>query len=141
MYYIHPNRHVCTFVSGKVRLLILIEAKRQTLPEINVYTRLFGSIEYLLVFFLDSEIKSIGVCAGSGASVLAGCQADLWITGEMSHHEVLDAVHAGTSVILCEHSNTERGYLKLFAKKLTGMLDNHVEVVVSEKDTDPLKIM
>ena len=59
----------------------------------------------------------------------------------MSHHEVLDAVHAGTSVILCEHSNTERGYLKLFAKKLAGMLDNHVEVVVSEKDTDPLKIM
>ena len=81
------------------------------------------------------------MCAGSGASVLAGCQADLWITGEMSHHEVLDAVHAGTSVILCEHSNTERGYLKMFAKKLTGMLDNHVEVVVSEKDTDPLKIM
>ena len=64
-----------------------------------------------------------------------------FITGEMSHHEVLDAVHSGTSVILCEHSNTERGYLKLFAKKLTGMLDNHVEVVVSEKDTDPLKIM
>ena len=45
-YSIHPNRHVCTFISGKVRLLILIEAKRQTLPEINVYTRLFGSIEY-----------------------------------------------------------------------------------------------
>ena len=48
MYSIHPNRHVCTFISGKVRLLILIEAKRQTLPEINVYTRLFGSIEYAL---------------------------------------------------------------------------------------------
>ena len=47
-YSIHPNRHVCTLISGKVRLLILIEAKRQTLPEINVYTRLFGSIEYLV---------------------------------------------------------------------------------------------
>ena len=47
LYSIHPNRHICTFISGKVRLLILIEAKRQTLPEINVYTRLFGSIEYL----------------------------------------------------------------------------------------------
>ena len=81
------------------------------------------------------------MCAGSGASVLAGCQADLWITGEMSHHEVLDAVHGGTSVILCEHSNTERGYLKEFAKKLTGLLDNQVEVVVSEKDCDPLKIV
>jgi dinuclear metal center YbgI/SA1388 family protein len=103
------------------------------LPHLRIAIAVDGS--------LDSEIKSIGVCAGSGASVLAGCQANLWITGEMSHHEVLDAVHAGTSVILCEHSNTERGYLKLFAKRLTGMLDNHVKVVVSEKDTDPLKIM
>ena len=51
-YSIHPNRHVCTFISGKVRLLILIEAKRQTLPEINVYTRLFGSIEYIIFFSL-----------------------------------------------------------------------------------------
>ena len=50
MYSILPNRHVCAFISDKVCLLILIEAKRQTLPEINVYTRLFGSIEYLMHF-------------------------------------------------------------------------------------------
>ena len=36
-YSILPNRYVCTFISGKVCLLTLIEAKRQTLPEINVY--------------------------------------------------------------------------------------------------------
>jgi hypothetical protein len=35
--YFLPNRYVCTFISGKVCLLTLIEAKRQTLPEINVY--------------------------------------------------------------------------------------------------------
>merc|ERR1712043_114026 len=49
----------------------------------------------------DSIIGSIAICAGSGSSVLEGSKADLWITGEMSHHEVLDAVHKGTSVILC----------------------------------------
>jgi hypothetical protein len=26
-------------------------------------------------------------------SVLAGCKADVLVTGEMSHHEVLDFVH------------------------------------------------
>jgi len=39
-------------------------------------------------------------------------EVDLFLTGEMSHHEILAANAQGTSVILCEHSNSERGYLK-----------------------------
>ena len=93
------------------------------------------------VCFADSKINSIGVCAGSGSSVLAGCAADLWITGEMSHHEVLDAVHNGTSVILCEHSNTERGYLKVFAEKLNVLLENKIVIDVSRVDADPLNVI
>ena len=92
-------------------------------------------------FFPDSKVNSIGVCAGSGSSVLVGCSADLWITGEMSHHEVLDAVHNGTSVILCEHSNTERGYLKVFAEKLNVLLEQKVQIDVSSLDKDPLSVM
>ena len=57
------------------------------------------------------QVSSIAVCAGSGSSVLKGVEADVYITGEMSHHEVLDAVSCRRTVILCEHSNTERGYL------------------------------
>ena len=45
-YSILPNRRVYTFISGQVCLLGSIKVKRQTWPEINVYTRLFGSIEY-----------------------------------------------------------------------------------------------
>jgi putative NIF3 family GTP cyclohydrolase 1 type 2 len=41
---------------------------------------------------MTKEIKSVAVCAGSGASLLLGVQADLYLTGEMSHHEVLSAV-------------------------------------------------
>ena len=44
-YSILPNRRVYTFISGQVCLLGSIKVKRQTWPEINVYTRLFGSIE------------------------------------------------------------------------------------------------
>ena len=36
-------------------------------------------------------------------------QADVFLTGEMSHHAVLAAVQTGTSVILTDHTNTERG--------------------------------
>ena len=46
-YSILPNRRVYMFISGQVCLLGSIKVKRQTWPEINVYTRLFGSIEYI----------------------------------------------------------------------------------------------
>ncbi|XP_059484496.1 NIF3-like protein 1 isoform X2 [Neocloeon triangulifer] len=67
----------------------------------------------------DSTISSVAVCAGSGSSVLAGVNAELLLTGEMSHHEVLDAVHNGKSVILTWHSNSERGFLVNLADILT----------------------
>lgn len=87
-------------------------------------------------------VKTIAVCAGSGGSLLRKHKADLWITGELSHHEVLDAVHHGTSVILCEHSNSERGFLiDVFVEKLTTILENQVQVEVSKKDKDPLVVV
>lgn len=79
------------------------------------------------------------MCAGSGSSVLNGVQADLFLTGEMSHHEVLDATQSGTHVILCNHSNSERGFLKVFKKELENkLLGGAVNVIVSQIDRDPL---
>ncbi len=119
----------------------------------------------------DSPVRSVSCCAGSGASVLSmgGSPPDhLWLTGEMSHHELLDASHAGVSVFLAEHSNSERGFLKdrcererdkaLFPiatfthtfrlrKRVELVLNegvspgNKVEVVVSADDQDPVLIM
>jgi len=91
---------------------------------------------------LSSPVRSIGVCAGSGGSLLAGLKADLIITGEMSHHECLDFVSAGVSVILAEHSNTERGYLKVARQKIMSLLDSRdISVVISSVDRDPLQIV
>lgn len=56
----------------------------------------------------------------------------------MLHHDVLDAVHKGISVILTNHSDSERGYLKTFASTLQEMLNKAVKVTVSETDADPL---
>ena len=90
----------------------------------------------------DTKVRSIAVCAGSGGSVLKGCDADVWITGEMSHHEVLDAINRGSTVILCEHSNTERGFLRDWSQQLrTVVFEDQVMVSVSELDRDPLRIV
>lgn len=85
-------------------------------------------------------MKTVAVCAGSGGSVLKNVTADLYLTGEMSHHEVLHAVHTNKSVILCDHSNTERGYFKDMQTKLTNQLPD-VTVHISELDADPLSVV
>ncbi|KAF8488685.1 NGG1p interacting factor 3 [Gautieria morchelliformis] len=87
-------------------------------------------------------VKSVAICAGSGGAMLKDVDADLYFTGEMSHHEVLAAVAKGTHVILCGHDNTERGYLPTLQEKLQDSLskerDGPFEVVVSTRDRHPL---
>lgn len=57
----------------------------------------------------------------------------------MSHHDVLEAVHSNVSVILCNHSNSERGYLAEFKETLATLLnDKSIEIALSETDADPL---
>ncbi|NXF95307.1 NIF3L protein, partial [Eubucco bourcierii] len=89
---------------------------------------------------VESPVKKVALCAGSGSSILKGTEADLYLTGEMSHHDVLDAVANGISVILCEHSNTERGFLSELRDMLATHLLNKVSILVSEKDRDPLQV-
>ncbi|XP_006862053.1 PREDICTED: putative GTP cyclohydrolase 1 type 2 NIF3L1 [Chrysochloris asiatica] len=90
---------------------------------------------------LESQIKVVALCAGSGSSVLQGVEADLYLTGEMSHHEVLDAASQGINVILCEHSNTERGFLSDLRDMLNVHLENKVNIILSETDRDPLRVV
>ncbi|KAI9593369.1 GTP cyclohydrolase 1 type 2/Nif3 [Syncephalis fuscata] len=79
-------------------------------------------------------------------SVVSPVKADLYLTGEMGHHEALAALERQTSVILCEHSNTERGYLHaILASKLELLLKEQevpeATVVCSQLDQDPLQIV
>ncbi|KZV98856.1 NGG1p interacting factor 3 [Exidia glandulosa HHB12029] len=93
-----------------------------------------------------AEVSTIALCAGGGGSVLHGVQADLYWTGEMAHHEVLAAVAAGSHVLLCGHTNTERGYLKVLQQRLTTELASEdgvsgYTVLISQKDRHPLDIV
>jgi dinuclear metal center YbgI/SA1388 family protein len=90
----------------------------------------------------DGEtLSTIALCAGAGGSVLEGRRADLYLTGEMRHHDVLAANAAGISVILCDHTNTERGYLPRLAERLEKALGEGVAIHLSQCDRDPLEIV
>lgn len=88
----------------------------------------------------DKPVSFVGVVPGSGASLskLArreGCE--VFVTGEMSHHDVTGALHAGMHVILGNHTSTERGYLPRLASRLEQTLPG-LGVIVSREDRDPL---
>ncbi|KDQ15569.1 hypothetical protein BOTBODRAFT_31461 [Botryobasidium botryosum FD-172 SS1] len=90
-------------------------------------------------------VSTIALCAGSGGSVIGAAEADAYFTGEMSHHEVLAAVARGVHVILCGHTNTERGYLPILKEKLQAELGKEeggpYEVYVSHEDAHPLRVV
>jgi dinuclear metal center YbgI/SA1388 family protein len=87
-----------------------------------------------------APIKRVAVCPGAGGSLFSQVRfADLLLTGEMRHHDVLNRVANGTSVILTDHTNTERGYLPILAGRIQEALS--VPVMVSAIDQDPLQIV
>jgi dinuclear metal center YbgI/SA1388 family protein len=92
-----------------------------------------------------NPIECVAVCAGAGGSLFereakASC-AQLFVTGEMRHHDVLAKLRAGSSVILSEHTHTERGFLPEFARRLESFAEGQLRVLVSERDHDPLQTL
>lgn len=85
-----------------------------------------------------APIERAAVVAGAGGALLTKTTADLWLTGELRHHDVLAAVEAGTSVLLAEHTGSERGYLPVLAERLRQESGGALELLVSESDRDPI---
>lgn len=88
-----------------------------------------------------ANVRSIAVAAGAGGGVLRGAVADVWVTGELSHHDTLAAVAAGTSVVLAGHANTERGFLVPLRRRLASAFPGELTVRVARTDRDPFVVV
>lgn len=91
----------------------------------------------------NQAITHIGVVPGAGGSMLgvaASEQCQLFVTGEMRHHDILDAVQRGVSVLLAGHTNTERGYLPRLAERLAQAVPG-LDCRLSAADRDPLRTL
>ena len=120
--------------------------RKETLAEIldNIKRRL--GVSRLRVAVADHaprRYRTLGICAGAGGSLLKpaceqGCE--LFLTGELRHHDVLAAQANGCTVVLAGHTNTERGYLKVLRRRLRAALPA-LDVSISRRDSDPLKAM
>jgi putative NIF3 family GTP cyclohydrolase 1 type 2 len=118
-----------------------VPALRVSLPTLAVPTARVTP-EVARDFSERTLVRTVAVCAGSGSSVLPGAAADVWLTGEMSHHDCLSAAHKGITTILADHSNTERGFfLGPFSHSLQRALGEHARVIPSTLDADPLVLL
>jgi len=66
-------------------------------------------------------VKKAAVCAGSCGKIINLVivqKCDLYLTGELKHHQALAAQEAGLTCICLSHSVSERFILKKFAKQL-----------------------
>ncbi len=77
-------------------------------------------------------IRKIAVCGGAGSDFMnavaqAGC--DAYITGDVKHHEFLDAKALGLTLIDAGHFETENPVVAVLAKKLNDKFDAEVEII------------
>lgn len=65
-------------------------------------------------------------------------RAELVIVGEATHHDILYMNRCGASLLILEHTRSERGFLHVLQEYLREAL-NSTEVYVSTADRDPIR--
>lgn len=84
-------------------------------------------------------VRTAAVCAGSCSKLIfdvINADCDLYLTGELKHHQALAASEAGLTCICLSHSVSERFALKKLVKQLQKQLVG-ITIRQSTKDADP----
>jgi dinuclear metal center YbgI/SA1388 family protein len=97
-----------------------------------------------VLLFGDEErtVDKIAVCPGSGKSVIDNAVekgAECLITGDIGHHEGLDAIEMGLSVIDASHYGLEKIFMEFMSAYLRDYMPE-VEILVAETGI-PYKIL
>jgi hypothetical protein len=109
---------------------------------IDQIKRELGVEQLLVAGPTDGDVTRAACCAGACGDFVddAICQeAQLYLTGEMRHHDAIKAARAGMTVVCTLHSNSERAVLKRLKGKLAELVPG-LGVVISAVDQDPFTI-
>jgi dinuclear metal center YbgI/SA1388 family protein len=100
-------------------------------------------LEHLLIAgSTDGDVSRAACCAGSCGEFLGDAIAqkcELFLTGEIRHHDALKASHAGMTVVCTLHSNSERPALKRLKQRLEARLPT-LAFHLSRTDRDPFAV-
>lgn len=85
-------------------------------------------------------IQKIALCTGAGCSLIeAAGKIDAFITGDASHHNFLDCVQAGITLIAAGHYETEIVVVPALVKRLQKQFPN-IEII-DLKQENPIKFI
>ncbi|MGI6224751.1 MAG: Nif3-like dinuclear metal center hexameric protein [Peptococcales bacterium] len=94
---------------------------------------------------LNTPVKKVAVCGGSGASLLKTALqkgAQVFITGDIKYHEAQDAESMGLALIDAGHFATEHPVVHVAAKFLRqNLAGKDVEILESQINSDPIKFL
>ena len=79
------------------------------------------------------------VCTGSGKSLAnkASEKADVYITGDMGHHDILNMLDGECAYIEVSHYDSEKIAMELLKEKLSEKF-NAIEIFISQENKNPL---
>ncbi|HQY88745.1 MAG TPA: Nif3-like dinuclear metal center hexameric protein, partial [Tepidisphaeraceae bacterium] len=110
---------------------------------VNLLKRSLGIDHVLHAGDPTKLVKKVAVCAGAcGGDLLSAAIAqkvDLYVTGEMRHHDALRAIRSDVNVVCTLHSNSERIVLDRLKSKLAAQL-NDLSIHISKQDRDPFGV-
>ena len=86
------------------------------------------------------KIEKIAICTGTGCSLIeAAGEIDAFITGDASHHNFLDCIQAGITLIAAGHYETEIVVVPVLVKKLQAQFPD-IEII-DIKQENPIKFI
>jgi dinuclear metal center YbgI/SA1388 family protein len=118
----------------------------QPVPRQVIFDRIKKGLEleHLLVAGpMEGQVSRAAACAGACGDLLNDAlaqKADLYLTGEMRHHDALKAAQRGMTVVCALHSNSERAVLKRLAERISQRLPA-LAVRFSQMDRDPFAVL
>ena len=126
------------FGLGRIGKLARPMRIKQIIKRIKKYT---GAQAFGIVGDEKRLVKTAAVCAGSCGKIInsvIAAKCDLYLTGELKHHQALAAQEAGLTCICLSHTISERFILSKLAKQLQKQI-KQVTIRISGKDADPFK--
>jgi len=86
------------------------------------------------------KIEKIAICTGAGCSLIeAAGEIDAFITGDASHHNFLDCIQAGITLIAAGHYEMEIVVVPVLVKKLQAQFPD-IEII-DIKQENPIKFI
>ncbi|MCR5420334.1 MAG: Nif3-like dinuclear metal center hexameric protein [Lachnospiraceae bacterium] len=114
-----------------------------TLKECAEHVKKCFKLKHVRVYGdLETELETAAICPGSGKSmindaVMAG--ADVYITGDIEHHEGLDSVAQGLMVIDAGHYGIEKIFIQYIKEYLRRNF--HDLAIYTHRDIEPFVVI